>query len=188
MKKLFNKNLIMTDEEEEQFQLRNTCWISEKLIEDKKVRDHCHITGKVRSAAHWSCNINLQLTKKVPIIFHNLKCYDSHLIFCELNKSVVTNGLEKYMTFFLNKNLVFIDSMQFMNSSLDKLVKNLSDNDFKYLTEEFGSKNLELLKQKDAYPYQYMDSFKRFSEEKLPDKNIFTALQKMKQLVIMVKN
>ena len=52
MKKLFNKNLIMTDEEEEQFQLRNTCWISEKLIEDKKVRDHCHITGKVRSAAH----------------------------------------------------------------------------------------------------------------------------------------
>ena len=42
----------MTDEEEEQFQLRNTCWISEKLIEDKKVRYHCHITGKVRSAAH----------------------------------------------------------------------------------------------------------------------------------------
>ena len=60
--------------------------------------------------------------------------------------------------------------MQFMNSSLDKLVKNLSDNDFKYLTEEFGSKNLELLKQKDAYPYEYMDSFKRFGEEKLPDR------------------
>ena len=60
--------------------------------------------------------------------------------------------------------------MQFMNSSVEKLVKNLSDNDFKYLTEEFGSKNLELLKQKDAYPYEYMDSFKRFSEEKLPDK------------------
>ena len=60
-----------------------------------------------------------------------------------------------------------------MNSSLEKLVKNLSDNDFKYLTEEFGSKNLELLKQKDAYPYEYMDSFKRFSEEKLPDKKCF---------------
>ena len=54
--------------------------------------------------------------------------------------------------------------MQFMNSSLEKLVKNLSDNDFKYLTEEFGPKNLELLKQKDAYPYEYMDSFKRFNE------------------------
>ena len=60
-----------------------------------------------------------------------------------------------------------------MNSSLDKLVKNLSDNDFKYLTEEFGSKNLEHLKQKGAYPYEYMDSFKRFNEEKLPDKKCF---------------
>ena len=60
-----------------------------------------------------------------------------------------------------------------MNSNLEKLVKNLSDNDFKYLTEEFGSKNLELLKQKDAYPYEYMDSFKRFGEEKLPDKKCF---------------
>ena len=59
--------------------------------------------------------------------------------------------------------------MQFTNSSLEKLVKNLSDN-------EFGSKNLELLKQKDAYSYEYMDSFKRFNEEKLPDKNVFTAL------------
>ena len=49
--------------------------------------------------------------------------------------------------------------MQFMNSSLEKLVKNLADDDFKYLTEEFVSENLELLKQKDAYPYEYMDSF-----------------------------
>ena len=69
--------------------------------------------------------------------------------------------------------VVFIDSMQFMNSSFEKLVKNLSDNDFKYLTEKFGSENLELLKQKDAYPYEYMGSFKRFSEEKLPDKECF---------------
>ena len=60
-----------------------------------------------------------------------------------------------------------------MNSSLGKLVKNFLDNDFKYLTEEFGCKNLELLKQKDAYPYEYMDRFKRFSKEKLPDKECF---------------
>ena len=77
------------------------------------------------------------------------------------------------MTFFLNKNLTFINSMQFMNSSLEKLVENLSDKNFKYLTEEFGSKNLEVLKQKDGYPYEYMDSFKRFSEEELPDKECF---------------
>ena len=57
--------------------------------------------------------------------------------------------------------------MQFMNSSLEKVVKNLWDNDFKYLSQEFGSKNLELLKQKDAYSYEYIDSFKRFSEKKI---------------------
>ena len=80
-----------------------------------------------------------------------MRGYDSRLVFCELNKSdvkidVIPNGLEKYMAIFLGKNLVFIDSMQFMNSSLEKLVKNLLKNDFKYLTEEFGSKKLELLK------------------------------------------
>ena len=126
----------------------------------KKVRDHYHVTGKFRGAAHWSCNVKFQLTKKVPVIFHNLRGYDSHLIFCELDKfnvkiDVIPNGLEKYMAFFINKNLVFIDSMQFMNSSLDKLVKNLSDEGFKYLVEEFGSENLEILKQKVAYPYEY---------------------------------
>ena len=63
--------------------------------------------------------------------------------------------------------------MQFMNFSLDKLVKNLSDEDFKYLVEEFGSENLELLKQKGAYPYEYMNSFERFNEEKLPAKKYF---------------
>ena len=77
------------------------------------------------------------------------------------------------MAFFLNKNLVFIDSMQFMTPSLVKLVKNLSDEDFKYLVEEFDSENLELLKQKGAYPYEYMNSFKRFNEEKLPARKYF---------------
>ena len=81
------------------------------------------------------------------------------------------------MAFFLNKNLVFIDSMQFMNSSLEKLVKNLSDNDFKYLTEEFVSKNLELLKRKDVYPYEYMENFKRFGEEKLPDRIFYSSVK-----------
>ena len=60
-----------------------------------------------------------------------------------------------------------------MNSRLEKLVKNLSDNDFKYLTQQFGSKNLEHLKQKDDYPYEYLNSFKKFNEVKLPDKKCF---------------
>ena len=133
MKKHFNKNLIMSEEEEHLFQQSNSCWICKKLIDndEEKVRDHCHVTGKFRGAAHWSCNINLQLTKKVPVIFHNLRDYDSHLIFNELQKfnvktDVIPNGLEKYMAFTINKNVIFIDSMQFMYSSLEILVKNLS--------------------------------------------------------------
>ena len=65
-----------------------------------------------------------------------------------------------------------------MNSSLDKLVKNLSDENFKYLVEEFGSKNLEQLKQKGAHPYEYMNSFKRFNEEKLPARKYFFSSTK----------
>ena len=65
-----------------------------------------------------------------------------------------------------------------MNSSLDKLVKNLLDEDFKYLVEEFGSKNLELLKQKGAYPYEYMNSFERFNEKKLPARKYFYSSTK----------
>ena len=97
----------MCEKEEEQFQSSNICWPCEKLIDDdnEKVRDHCHMIGKFRGTAHWSCNINLQLTKKFPVIFHNLRGYDSHLIFNELNKfdvkiEVIPNRLEKYMTFF----------------------------------------------------------------------------------------
>ena len=107
-----------------------------------------------------------------------MRGYNSLLIFNELDKfhvkiSVILNGLEKYMAFLLNENLVFIDSTQFTNSSLYKLVKTLSDEDFKYSIEEFGSKNLELLKQKGDYPYEYMNSFERFNEEKLPARKYF---------------
>ena len=89
MKKHFNKNLIMTEEEEHLFQESNNCWICKKLIDnDEKVRDHCHVTGKFRGASHWDCNINFQITKKRPMIFHNLKGYDSHLIFLSLTNFI----------------------------------------------------------------------------------------------------
>ena len=146
--------MIISEEEEHLFQQSNSCWICEKLIDDdENVRDHCHVTGKLRGAALWSCNINLQLTKKVPVVFQNLRGYDSHLIFCELENfdvkiSVILNGLGKHMAFFLRKNLVFIDNMQFMNSSIDKHVKNFSDEDFKYLVKEFGFKKFRSLKTK----------------------------------------
>ena len=176
MKRHFNKNLIMTAEENEKFEMASVYWICGGLIEntDNKVKDHCHITGKYRGAGHWSCNINLKISKKVPVIFHNLKGYDSHLIFKELSKfgckiSVIPNGLEKNMAFTLNKNLVFLDSILFMNSSLDKLVKNLSDKYFKYSRGKFSGEKLELVKKKGICPYEYFDSFKKFKESKFPD-------------------
>ena len=73
MKKHFNKSLIMSVEEEEQFERSEICRICNTLIDDNKVRDHCHITGKYRGAAHWNCNINLKISKKLPVIFHNLE-------------------------------------------------------------------------------------------------------------------
>ena len=176
MKKHFNKNLVITAEENEEFERCNICWICGKLIDigDNKTRDHCHVTGKYRGSAHWSCNINLKISKKVPVIFHNLKGYDSHLIFRKLSKfnckiSVIPNGLEKYMSF---------DSILFMQSSLDKLVKNLGDEDFKYLSEEFSGEEIELVKKKGIYPYEYFNSFKKIKESKLPDiDNLFSSLK-----------
>ena len=185
--KHFNKNLIMSAEEEERFQLSNSCWICDKLFDvgDDKVRDHCHITGKYRGAAHWSCNINLKLSKKNPVIFHNLRGYGSHLIIKKIGKfdvkvSAIPNRLEKYIAFTISRNLIFIESIQFMNSSLDSLIKNLSNNNFKYLSEEFIGELLKLLKQRVLYPYEYMGSFKKFSENKLPDRCKFFSYLKDK--------
>ena len=136
MEEYFDKNVIMSEEEEHLFQKSNSCWICKKFINnnnEEKVRGHCHVIGKFRGAAHRKCNANLQLTKNIPVIFHNLRGYDSELIFDELDKfdvkiKVIPNGLEKYMAcIFLNKNVVIVDSMQFINSRLYKLVKNFSD-------------------------------------------------------------
>ena len=65
------------------------------------------------------------------------------------------------MEFTLNRNLVFIDSMLFMSSSLDKLVKNLNDSDFKYVSEEFNGEKLSLVKEKSVYSHEYMNFLKK---------------------------
>ena len=90
--------------------------------------------------------------------------------------NVIPNGLEKYMAFIINRNLVFIDSMQFMNFSIDSLVRSLVDEDFKYLSKEFKEfrdKDLKLFKEKAVYLYAYMNSFKKFNETELPSKDKF---------------
>ena len=134
---MFNKTRIFLCLQK--FQLSNIYWICDGLfdIADEKIRDHCHVTGRYRGATHWSCNANCNMTKKVSVIFDNLKDYDSRLIIKEVSKfdmkvGVIPNELEKYMAFTINGSLVFIDSLQYMKSSLDSLVKNLMDKDFRY--------------------------------------------------------
>ena len=92
----------------------------------------------------------------------------------QMDINVISNNMGKYMAFMLGKHLVFIDSLQFMSSSLDKLVSNLPNDVFKYTSEEIkNDKKLKLMKQKGVYPYNYMDSFNRFSKKKLRNRDDF---------------
>ena len=78
--------------------------------------------------------------------------------------------------FMLGNHLNFIDSFQFMSSSLDKLVSNLPKEAFKYTSEEFTGKELRLMSQKGVYPYDFMDSFKKFDQTELPTKEKFYSI------------
>ena len=102
MKKHFKKKLVMTKEDNEDFENSAKCWICDNdyIDTDVKVRDHCHITGKYKGSAHRDCNINIKLNHKIPVVFHKPKNYDLHLIMKDLGKFnlkifVIPNGLEK---------------------------------------------------------------------------------------------
>ena len=140
----------MTREQDDIYNTTDTCWICSNEIKEDKVRDHCHITGKYRGAAHRNCKSKLKTRKKLSIIFHNLEGYDGHFIikalshFQNIKIEVIPKSAEKYMSIIINKNITFIDSMQFLNSSLDTLVKNLENGDFKHLTYKFSREHLDL--------------------------------------------
>ena len=102
MKKHFNKEFVMTKEDNEDFKNSTKCWTCDNDYIDNyiQVKDRCHITGIYRGSAQRDCNTNLKLNHKIPIVFHNLKNYDSHLIMKKLGKfnlkiSVIPNGSEK---------------------------------------------------------------------------------------------
>ena len=132
---------------------------------------------------------------KIPVIFHNLKGYDAHFIMQEIgaivkkhtykdkngnekemNINAIPNNMEKYMAFMLGKHLTFLDSFQFMSSSLDKLVSNLPDEALKYTAKSFKKEKFDLMRQKGIYCYDYMDSFEKFDETKLPNKEDFYSI------------
>ena len=112
-------------------------------INKRKVKDHCHYTGKFRGAAHSKCNLNYKVQKEIPIIIHNAT-YDTHFIINQLaiefkgELNCIGDNMEKYITFSVpikkecdnNKTvtykLKFIDSFRFMPTSLSELVDNTS--------------------------------------------------------------
>ena len=188
----FQKPLIMFKKDEEDFQKAKKCWICQKRYKanENPVRDHCHITGKYRGSAHNTCNLRLQISSekiKIPVIFHNLKGYDGHLIIEgmgdiikekkePLNIDVIASNTEKYITFTIGKHLKFIDSYQFMASPLANLAKNLPDEKYIYTSEAFSGERFDLMKAKGVYPYDYMDSFQKFSQTQLPNREDFYSL------------
>ena len=108
---------MTTKKYNEDFENSTKCWICDNDYTDNnvKVRDHCRITGKYQGSAHRDCNINVKSNHEIPVVFHNLKNYDSNHIIQELGKfnlkiNVIPNGLEKYMSFSINNKLSFIDS------------------------------------------------------------------------------
>ena len=120
------KGMRMTREDWLAFRTAETCHVCYKALEGDSVRDLCHITGEYRGAAHNACNLKLRLNPSIPVVFHNLRGYDSHLLMQAISKvegrvSCIPNNTEKYISFSLGQ-LRFIDSAQFLLASLDKLV------------------------------------------------------------------
>ena len=188
-------DMIFRKEEAERFNKETKCWICKEDLNNDKVRDHCHFTGRFRGAAHNSCNLKYKKPKFIPVVFHNLSGYDSHLFIKNLgytagNIDCIPNNEEKYISF--TKNIVigsytnkegktepikhkirFIDSFKFMSTSLDSLVNNLPDDAFNNLEGCYKGEKLSLVKRKGVYPYEYMNSLERLDETKLPPKEAF---------------
>ena len=140
------KDIIMTQEDKEDFENEKICRFCEKNIESDKVRDHCHLTGKYSGPAHNICNINdSQLQSNIiPFIFHNFSNYDCHMSFqriIDLKKNkikfkILPKTNEEYISVTYGC-IRFIDSYRFLSYSLDKIVKKLDEDDFEILKKEF---------------------------------------------------
>ena len=192
------KKMIFTEEDKERFNESKECWICEEPFKDNKVRDHCHYTGRYRGPACNSCNLKYRKPKFIPVFFHNLSGYDSHLFIKKLgspdekeNMDCIPNNEEKYISF--SKNIKvgeykdkktgelrdktfkirFLDSFKFLPTSLGTLVNNLPKEAFNNLERYYTPEEARLIKRKGVYPYEYMNTEEKFKETKLPPKKAF---------------
>ncbi|KAG7299574.1 hypothetical protein JYU34_016555 [Plutella xylostella] len=182
-----NVKIIFTEDNLKSFETAIRCHICDHLLLFDKVRDHCHITGLYRGAAHSHCNLQFKLPNFVPIVFHNLSGYDCHLFIKELGAApgaikIIPKTKENYISFTkyipLSKNegiqLRFIDSYKFLGTSLDKLTKTMKVEEFSLLKSFFPIENeFNLLTRKGVYPYDYMSQWERYEEKDLPQKSYF---------------
>ena len=160
----------------------------------RKVIHHCHLTGKVFGVAHSGCNLKCTTTNFLPVFFHNLSRYDAHHIIKNLKLeegeelTAISRTEENFISFSVRvpvgtymdrqgneKNIKhdirFLDSLNFMTSGLDSLVKTLDDSDLRLLREEFGylsDENFALIRKKGFFPYSYLDGPEKF-QSGLPD-------------------
>lgn len=191
MKTTLRMNLTIA--EEYLFNITNVCHICQTHFKpgDIKVRDHCHFTAKYRGPARQICNLRYSETRSIPVVFHNLTGYDAHFIIKNIAKGLPGNisllplNKERYISFtkYIKNTKIqfrFIDSYRFMASSLEKLASYLKD-DEKPITRSFTSSNQEfkLLTRKGVFPYEYVDSWEKLNEQKLPSQEqFFSTLRK----------
>ena len=206
--------MTMTEDDCDRYEKENSCYAcgvefgticgtdkeTGEPILVEKCRDHCHITGKYRGAACDKCNLRMRVPMFVPVIFHNLEGYDSHLFVKSLGltegdikcipktderyislskkvimekKLVITNGGVKVKE--LGLEMRFLDSFKFTLKSLEKLTEALGEDQFGTLTSQMSvdSKSLGLLKRKGVFPYDYMTDFSKLGATSLPPKEAF---------------
>jgi hypothetical protein len=182
----------LTAEERERYDRESSCFNCREAFskDNYKVRQHNHRTGKFVGALCNTCNLWIRSTETeffIPVVFHNLKNYDAHHIFRNFNKRIAAKydkkgqqsyrsvhiialNLERYISFEI-QHLRFIDSYQFLNSSLEKLVKNLPIGSLRHARKYLGPN--ELLFVKGIFPYEWFDSLEKFDRTELPHKDAF---------------
>ncbi|XP_035716141.1 uncharacterized protein LOC118439162 [Folsomia candida] len=169
-------------EEEYDFSMADSCHICEHDFDHQsiKVRDHDHNTGLFRGAAHRECNSSYIQKVKIPVLMHNFRNYDSHLLlssatkFGSGNTFVIPQNSEKFIGIICDK-FMFIDSFMHLPKSLDTLVTNLHakpegfDDKFGIMIQHFSKERAVKLSRKGVYPYSYFSSWDKFKETKFPD-------------------
>ena len=195
--------MIFGDAAKRLHESQDRCYACREKFKDddinmRKVRDHCHFTGRYRGALHSKCNFRLKRTRTMPVFFHNLTGYDCHLFVKRLADSpgdvnCITRNEEKYVTF--NKNVLvdtivtddekevnvysrlkFVDTMNFIRTFLEKLVNNLDKPSFEHTSKYFQGEELDLMLRKVVYPYEYMTGEQRLRERSLPPKEFVSLL------------